>query len=286
MIPAGRQTALYAPAKQGKSEIALAIVAAVATGKPILGRPNHEGPRHVVWLDYEMTQADLFERLDMLGYEDTDDLQSSALLVVLPSLPPLDTQAGCDVVRALAAHFDAELVVIDTMGRAVEGDENDNDTYRAYALLTGLDAEGRRPELCCGPTTLARGVLEKGQRGASAKNDDADVVLRVEERTSGGWKLKRTHPRLGWVPDTTLIDRVELPDVTLKITWDQGTTTYPAGTGDLVKDMRAIGITSRRRRNGTPIAAMKQAGPKARANKLQRRACVDEARTGRVRPGR
>ena len=263
VIAAERQTVLYAPAKQGKSEVALAIVAAIATGRAILGQRNYAGPKHVIWLDYEMVESDLLERLEALGYSDTDDL-SYLHYWSLPSLPPLDTQAGCDVVRGLAAHFAAELVVIDTMGRAVEGLENDNDTYRAYARLTGLmlKADGRAVLR----TDHAGKEAERGQRGASAKNDDADVVLRVE-RTNDGWRLKRTHARVNWVPETTLIDRAVDADGNLLIRWNRGSVpAAPAGTDVLVKEMKAAGI------DGTMTTRqaadlMKQGGIKAKATK-------------------
>jgi hypothetical protein len=240
LLPQGRQTVLFAPAKHGKSELAFAVVAAVATGRPILGIANPHGPRHVVYLDYEMTEDDLFDRLTLLGYDDTADY-SCLHYALLPSLPPLDTQQGCDAIRSIAAHWSAEAVVIDTMGRAVEGDENLNDTYRNYARLTGLmlKADGRAVLR----TDHAGKEKDKGQRGASAKNDDADVVLRVD-KTDAGWSLKRTHTRVNWVPETIIVDRVEQSDGTLRITWDHNqAASYLPGTGVLATDMAALGVT-------------------------------------------
>lgn len=240
VIAAGRLTVLYAPAKQGKSEILLAIVAELATGRPILGQANPQGPRHVIYLDYEMTEADLAERLGQLGYGDTDDL-SHLHYFSLPSLPPLDTAEGAAVTRELARHFGAELVAIDTLGRAVEGDENSNDTYRNFARHTGLSlkAEG----VAVVRTDHAGKDREKGQRGASAKNDDADVVLRVD-RVDTGWKLTRTHTRVGWVPESVLIDRtVRVSDDTLRIELaSTSKPTYPEGTGKYVAELRAVGL--------------------------------------------
>ena len=263
VLPTGRQVVFYAPSKHGKSELAFAVVAAMATGKPILGRPNTAGPQHVVYLDYEMTTADLRERLELLGYDENDDL-SYLHYNLLPSLPPLDTKEGCDAIRAIAAYWDAVAVVIDTMGHAVEGDENDNNTYRTFARLTGmmLKADGRAVLR----TDHAGKEKEKGQRGASAKNDDGDVVFRVD-KTDTGWKLERTHTRIGWVPHDIIIDRTELADGTLRIEWAiSQTVTYLVGTSDLVKEIRKLGLdqTSPRRVVRDALQAAGQGASNAR----------------------
>lgn len=241
LIPAKRLTAVYAPAKQGKSEVVLAVVASLATGKPILGQKNPNGPRDVVYLDYEMTEDDLRERLELLGFDDSVDL-SHLHYASLPSLPPLDTPEGAARLRRIATAVNAEVVVIDTLGRAVVGEENDNDTYRDFARYTGyaLKAEG----IACVRTDHAGKDKERGQRGASAKNDDADVVFRVD-RVEGGWKLSRTHSRVGWVPESVLIDREERADGTLRIELATGgqSVGYLPGTGQYVADLKRAGIT-------------------------------------------
>jgi hypothetical protein len=96
IIPKGRAIALYAPAKAGKSTIVLAVAAAVATGRRVLGQRRAEQV-DVLYLDYEMTEADLLERLGELGYGPDDDL-SRLHYALLPSLPPLDTREGANAI--------------------------------------------------------------------------------------------------------------------------------------------------------------------------------------------
>jgi hypothetical protein len=238
VFPAGRLTALYAQAKQGKSEITLAVVAAVASGRPILGQPNHAGPVDVMYLDYEMTIADLQERLEALGYTPNDDL-SHLHYFLLPSLPALDTAEGAETLAAMATELGVKAVVIDTMGRAVEGEENSNDTYRLFARHTGLTLKSLG--LTVIRTDHAGKDRERGQRGASAKNDDADLVWRVD-RSEDGWKMSRTHTRSGWVPETVLIDRIERADGTLDIRINHGSASYLPGTAEYVRDLKAAGV--------------------------------------------
>lgn len=239
LIPAGRLVALYAPAKQGKSEVALAVVAALATGRPILGQPNPYGPRDAMYLDYEMTLADLSERLAQLGYPDPDEMEHFHYWP-LPSLPPLDTAYGASVARRLAAWCGAKVMVIDTFGRSVEGDENSNDTFRAFARHTGLALKADGVAVL--RTDHAGKDREKGQRGASAKNDDADVVFRVD-RVEDGWKLQRTHTRINWVPDKVLIDRTEMSNKTLLIELAGASKpSYPTGTVQYADDLERLGV--------------------------------------------
>lgn len=238
LIPAGRQIALFAPAKTGKSIVTLAAVAAVATGRSILGAPTQK-PRSVLLLDYEMTNSDLQERLESLGYGPETDM-TNLHYALLPSLPPLNTKEGSAALIALAEVVDAEVVVIDTMGRAVEGEENSADTYKDFARLTGLalKAAGRAVLR----TDHAGKSKELGQRGSSAKNDDVDVVMRLDV-AEGGWALTRTHTRVAWVPEKVMIVASESSDGTMTLTADRRARQYVKGTKELAARLVAAGAT-------------------------------------------
>lgn len=228
LIPAGRGVAVFAPAKAGKSTVVLAFVAAAAAGKP--GPAGHTGRKvRVLYCDYEMTLADVKERLEEMGYTPDDDL-SHLYYCLLPTLPPLDTQKGAEALAALAAEVQAEVVVIDTFGRAVEGDENEADTAQDYYRHTGmaLKAMGVAVLRC----DHAGKDVDKGQRGSSAKNDDVDVVWRLT-RTDDGVKLARTHTRISWVPESIELVRREDEEqgtATLRARQTRG---YLHGTGEV-----------------------------------------------------
>jgi hypothetical protein len=95
----------------------------------------------------------------------------------------------------------AEVVVIDTTGRAIDGEENSADSYREFARTTGLSL--KRANVACVRTDHAGkdGGKKQGQRGSSAKNDDVDIVYRLD-KSDDGLTLKRTHTRISWVPET------------------------------------------------------------------------------------
>lgn len=240
VIPRGRAIALYAPAKAGKSTIVLAVAAAVATGRRILGLYRAE-PVEVLYLDYEMTQSDLQQRLLELGYGPSDDM-SRLHYALLPSMPPLDTVDGARALLELVDRTAAQLVVVDTFGRAVEGDEDSADTVRAFYRHTGLTLKARNVTYL--RTDHSGKDTSKGQRGSSAKNDDVDLVWRLtrtDTKAGDGVKLERTHSRVAWVPQELKINRV-VTDDGYDYLLDTEARVYPDGTAQDADLLRQHGI--------------------------------------------
>ena len=240
LIPRGRAIALYAPAKAGKSTIVLAVAAAVATGRRVLGH-HRATPVEVLYLDYEMTQSDLQQRLLELGYGPSDDM-SRLHYALLPSMPPLDTVDGARALLELVDTTKAELVVVDTFGRAVEGDEDSADTVRAFYRHTGLTLKARNVTYL--RTDHSGKDTSKGQRGSSAKNDDVDLVWRLtrtDTKAGEGVKLERTHSRVAWVPQELKINRVATDDG-YDYLLDTDAQQYPNGTRQNADILKANGI--------------------------------------------
>lgn len=136
LFPVGRLGAPYSRSKLGKSLLLLDIAAAKATGRPVLGCAAGD-PVDIIYLDLEMTEEDLRERLTDMGYGPDADL-SRLHYYLLPTLPPLDAGKGGDVLAALVERHQAVAVLIDTAGRVVQGDEDRSPTYRDVFRYTGL----------------------------------------------------------------------------------------------------------------------------------------------------
>jgi len=232
LIPAGRSVALFAPGGTGKSLLALWLAAAIATGTSIFG--TTQPPRRVLYLDYEMTEDDLAERLETMGYANAD--LTNLHYALLPSLPGLDQQAGGEAVLRLAELVDSELVIIDTFGRAVHGDENDADTVRAWYRWTGIHLKNAGRAFL--RVDHAGKDLTKGQRGSSAKNDDVDVVWQMTVRDDNSYTLTAKKRRMGWIPERVDLHLDDTDDLTFTLL---NAPPAPPGTGELATLLDELG---------------------------------------------
>ena len=232
VIPRGRSIALYAPAKAGKSLFALKMMVCLATGRTVLDQPGGD-PVDVVYFDLEMTETDLYERLDEMGYGPDTDL-SHLHYYLLPALPALDTPKGGAAVLEIVTKHAAKVVAIDTTSRVLGGPENDADTLRALYICTGL------PLKAAGVTVIrldhAGKNLELGQRGTSAKNDDVDLVWQLTVQDDG-LKLKATHRRQSWIPEEIDLAILEGP-----LRYEQAMQTWSKGTKELAKALDDLGV--------------------------------------------
>ena len=195
--PLGTHIHIFASPKTGKSLLMLWIACSIAVGKdPFNGAAM---PRQIVtYIDNEMTEKDLRDRLEDMGYG-PDDLRGWLKYHLFPVIRPMDTEMGGVDALQLCQYDKSNVLVIDTLSRVVQGEENSNDTYRNFYNHTGriLKANG---------ISLARldhaGHDKAKSRGASAKADDVDLVYSLEKRNDeqgkSGFRLTRTHSRVGF----------------------------------------------------------------------------------------
>lgn len=234
--PWGRAMALWADAKTGKSELVLWCAAKLALGEhPWTGQPVDAVD--VMYVDYEMTEDDLDDRLAAFNFDVTRLTRLHYFL--LPPLHALDIEKGGIEVERLAARHGARAVVFDTFGRAVAGDENEADTVRDFYRFTG----SRLKRLGIGylRTDHAGKDRARGQRGTSAKRDDVDVIWSMKRADGGGVLLDCTgSSRLSWVQPNLKLDRVAVNGTIaysspVRIGW-------PAGTKRKVEELDACGL--------------------------------------------
>jgi len=229
VLARGRGHAIFAGHKVGKSLLVLFLVAQlVADGFVVL------------YLDYEMGEDDLHDRLDDMGYGPETDF-SRLRYALLPSLPPLDEPEGAKALfaklGAVAAEFPDRgvVVVIDTTGRAVVGEENSADTYRNFYRWTGIGLKQR--DVTWVRLDHAGKDTAKGQRGSSGKGDDVDVVWRLV-RVDGGLELRREASRMGWVPERVAFRQTDDPLRFVRV--DEA---WPAGTKETAEALAALGVS-------------------------------------------
>lgn len=256
VIVRGRGHAIYAPHKAGKSLFTLWACTQII---------KNNQATVVIYLDYEMTEDDLQERLEDMGYGADSDLDRLRYWL-LPTLPPLNSAHGSEELLAIVTavaheHPDHHIVVIiDTTSRAVSGEENDSGPYRDFYRLTGLrlkqmgvtwarlDHEGKDPT--------------REQRGSSAKGDDIDVAWRVSP-DDDGITLVRKLSRLSWVPERVKYHIAQDP-----LRYVRVGESFPAGTKEVAELMDRHGIDVDLSGNAAQTA-LREAGCPRRRNLVQ-----------------
>jgi hypothetical protein len=207
LLPARRLIALYSAPKVGKSLLLLELAAGIASGRPILGNPP--GPKRVVlYVDFENDpKADIRERLQNMGYApaDLDNLK----VLSFPTMDALDSAKGSEQLMAAVEAFSAELVVVDTVSRAIAGDENENDTWLDFYRHTGLKL--KQAQVALVRLDHAGKDEAKGQRGGSAKSGDVDAVWRMTRTSDDLYDLICEANRMPIDPESRIltIERVD-----------------------------------------------------------------------------
>jgi hypothetical protein len=207
VLPARRLIALYSPPKIGKSLLSLELAVGIARGTTVLGY-EPDRARRVLYVDFENDpKGDIKPRLIAMGFG-PDDLDYLDYLS-FPALGPLDTAPGAaDLLGAVDA-YRSEVVVIDTVSRAIKGEENENDTWLAFYRHTGRWLKARGVALIRLDHT---GKDEtKGQRGASAKSGDVDMVWRLSKVTETVYRLDCEAKRMQVLETSLILHRETTP---------------------------------------------------------------------------
>lgn len=208
LIEKGRQIAVYSEAKAGKSLLFLEIGARAAAGFTQFVEGHNPGAKKysIVYIDLENTRYDIGERLRNMGFNPED--LGLFHYYSFPSVGYLDRKEGALNVLALAFANDAALLIIDTLSRVVEGDENDNDTYIRFYKHTGVQLKAKG----IGLVRLDHSGKDqgKGMRGASSKTNDVDEVWQLTVRDEIV-TLDRTHSRSAHGKDKLILRRTDKP---------------------------------------------------------------------------
>lgn len=207
ILPARRLIALYSAPKVGKSLLLLELCCAIATGRDVLG-VSIDRPRAVLYVDFENDpKADVRERLQAMGYG-PDDLTNLHYLS-FPTLGALDSERGGHELMAAIEEYECEVCVIDTVSRAIEGEENENDTWLAFYRHTGLRMKQAGVALI--RLDHAGKDETKGQRGGSAKSGDVDAVWRLSRVNDTTYKLDCEAARMPILEKTLVLHREVMP---------------------------------------------------------------------------
>lgn len=213
----GRMTNFHAPAGEGKSEMALYFVA----------RSVVEKGRRILWLDREMNEGDVQERLEAMGFRGKD--LSGLLYSFYPIMPPLDTPEGGEILAREAAVHRADGIVLDSLSKFLEGDENDNETHTRMWNNTTLRLREQGTALTVIDHTGKD--TEREARGGAAKKDNSDLYMRLK-RNNLGTEIKVSKKRHSWIADRYTLQRTTNPTIAYEIV---GSADLPHGHHAIVK---------------------------------------------------
>lgn len=206
LLPARRSVVIYSAPKVGKSLLMLEMAVAISRGETFLDYTGRQV--RVLYVDFENDpRGDVRSRLQAMGYS-PDDLDGLDYLSY-PSMAGLDTERGAlELLEAVKA-YGSEVVIIDTVSRAVDGEENSNDTYLQMYRHTGLAL--KRAGVAVIRLDHSGKDETKGQRGASAKSGDVDAVWRLTRVTDDRFRLECTDSRMSMTTKSLHLQRHVTP---------------------------------------------------------------------------
>lgn len=202
LMASGQQIALVGDGKSGKSLVSLEWAWRMASGLPFLGDAP-QAPIRVLYVDAENGHQQIQERLFSFGAG--PGRMGALTYVSFPRMRPLDTAGGGADLMALAHHYDAQVVFLDTISRFVAGVENEADTWLALYRNTLLPL--KRAGIASIRLDHFGKDKERGARGNSAKTQDVDHVWELAAQGGGILSLRRTHTRTGIGPDAYTVRR-------------------------------------------------------------------------------
>lgn len=192
LLPAGRSVSIYSAPKVGKSLLMLEMAVAVSRGDGFLGYTPDRGYR-VMYVDFENNlKGDVRTRLQAMGHgpEHLGHLD----YLSFPPLSGLDTERGAAELLAAVKAYGSEVVIVDTVSRAVAGEENSNDTWLALYRHTGVGL--KRAGVAVIRLDHSGKDETKGTRGGSAKSGDVDAIWRLSRITDDLFRLECSESRM------------------------------------------------------------------------------------------
>lgn len=170
-----RLVALYSAPKVGKSLLMLEMAASIANGSGMFGFPGTT-PRRTLYIDFENDpRGDTKVRLIDMGYN--PDLLENLIMLSYPNMAALDSEKGAKELMAAIGAYECSIVIIDTVSRAIMGEENENDTWLKFNRFSGMAM--KRAGISMIRLDHSGKDTSKGQRGGSAKSGDVDAVWRM-----------------------------------------------------------------------------------------------------------
>lgn len=232
LIAKRRGTVIYSPPKVGKSLFVLEMAVHISEGTPWLG-VEIDQPHNVLYVDFENDpRGDVRTRLQAMGF--TPANLTNLKYLSFPAMSGLDTAQGASQLLSACKVYDCDIVIIDTISRAVDGDENENDTWLSFYRQTGLAL--KQNEITMVRLDHTGKDESKGQRGGSAKSGDVDAIWKMTKATDEGdiIRLHLDDSRMQIGERDLIIERVKLPHLHHKVNGSGSKAAWDAKVQEIV----------------------------------------------------
>ena len=178
VLPQAAMATFVGPSGIGKSAAMLSVAAAVAMGKPWMGRETDGGP--VIYLLGEGGRG-ISKRLDAASAGFYKGKPIRDLHVIRRPIDMSDTAGEVEELRAIVAEIDPALIVWDTLIRYAGG-ANENDASAISVVLSNMEWVARAGTRTTGVAVHHTGHEGTRARGSSAiyANVDAELTLSGE----------------------------------------------------------------------------------------------------------
>jgi hypothetical protein len=203
---------IYSAGGLGKSLLAQDIVAGLVWRGRVFGEEIEKAP--VVYIDRENSARGLLKRLRAMGVTEKDApiLRERLHYSLLGAWPALDSREGSIALYKEMRRTGAKLLVLDTLSKVVDGEENSNDTWKGLHQHTMIGLKRM------GVTVLQLDHTgkdaDRGQRGGSSKHDNADAVWHLTATPDGSYvQLHRKKDRDGDYEEILFLERSSFPNL-------------------------------------------------------------------------
>jgi len=239
LLPARRSVTIYSAPKVGKSLLILEFAVAISRAETFLDFTPTKRIR-VLYVDFENDpRGDIRTRLQAMGYK-PDDLDYLDVLS-FPSMAGLDSErGGLELLEAVKA-YRSQVVVIDTVSRAVDGKENENDTWLWFYRHTGLAL--KRAGIALIRLDHPGKDEAKGTRGGSAKSGDPDAIWKLTCVTKDTrFRLECTDSRMALSTKSLHLTRHTTPRLHHSVNAISAVTDFQAKVNALIALLDSNGI--------------------------------------------
>jgi len=245
LLPARRSVAIYSAPKVGKSLLILEMAVAISRAETFLDFTPTRRVR-VLYVDFENDpRGDVRSRLQAMGYT-PDDLDHLDYLS-FPTMAGLDSERGAlELLEAVKA-YGSEVVMVDTVSRAVDGEENSNDTWLQMYRHTGLAL--KRAGIAIIRLDHTGKNETKGTRGGSAKSGDVDAIWKLTRVTDDRFRLECTESRMEVGTKSLHLTRHTIPRLHHTVNAISAVTDFQAKVNALIALLDSNGIPAHANRD-------------------------------------